>query len=354
MAYLTTLANTSWKFPDAGITILNNGMPVDLTFSSYNGTYTSLQVDYDDPQHIGSTDIYMAYQSTAVYVENTGGWTNVGYKYIDITGGDDVTDTNTIEWFEQTASQVLTYTTNTRELESIADAIRTKGGTSSTLLYPTGFVTAINNISTGTDVSDTTATAGKVLDDYYFYTASGVRTEGTMTNRGAVTGTISTKAGTYTIASGYHNGSGTVSISSTEQDKIIAGNIKSGVTLLGQAGSLTAWSFTWSSSTPASGTTYYNGSQNISKTLTYTASAKCLVVCIAEVVGDAAAHSASITVTGATTKRTTSIAGQSYRRFGIYQCASGNKVTATISATKGTTISSEPTGSIYFWVLTAS
>ena len=56
---------------------------------------------------------------------------------------------------------------------------------------------------------------------------------GTMPNRGQVTGTISTKAGTYTIQNGYHDGSGTVGISSTEQAKIIAGNIKSGVTILG-------------------------------------------------------------------------------------------------------------------------
>ena len=39
------------------------------------------------------------------------------------------------------------------------------------------------------------------------------------------------------IPAGYTTG-GTVSISSTEQAKIIAGNIKSGVTLLGVAGSL--------------------------------------------------------------------------------------------------------------------
>ena len=41
-----------------------------------------------------------------------------------------------------------TYTTNSDELTSIADAIRAKGGTSESLVYPTGFVSAINNIST--------------------------------------------------------------------------------------------------------------------------------------------------------------------------------------------------------------
>ena len=54
---------------------------------------------------------------------------------------------------------------------------------------------------------------------------------------GAVTGSISTKEGQYAVPKGYHNGSGKVSIASTEQAKIIADNIKTGVTILGVAGS---------------------------------------------------------------------------------------------------------------------
>ena len=63
-----------------------------------------------------------------------------------------------------------------------------------------------------------------------------------LTGKKAITstgGTISTKAGTVSIPSGYTSG-GSVSISTTEQNKIIAGNIKSGVTILGVAGSMTA------------------------------------------------------------------------------------------------------------------
>ena len=41
----------------------------------------------------------------------------------------------------------------------------------------------------------------------------------------------------YTVPAGYHNGSGKVSISATEQAKIIPDNIKSGVTILGVSGS---------------------------------------------------------------------------------------------------------------------
>lgn len=61
--------------------------------------------------------------------------------------------------------------------------------------------------------------------------------EGTMPVNGTTGGTISTKAGDVTIPRGYTNG-GTVQIDSAEQAKIIAGNIKSGVTILGVAGSL--------------------------------------------------------------------------------------------------------------------
>lgn len=68
------------------------------------------------------------------------------------------------------------------------------------------------------------------------YGSSG-EVSGSMANNGSTSGTISTKAGTVTIPQGYTSG-GTVSISSTEQSKIIASNIKSGVTLLGVAGSL--------------------------------------------------------------------------------------------------------------------
>ena len=56
-------------------------------------------------------------------------------------------------------------------------------------------------------------------------------------DNGAVDKEISEKTDTYTVPKGYHNGSGSVKIADTEQAKIISGNIKSGVTILGVAGS---------------------------------------------------------------------------------------------------------------------
>lgn len=86
------------------------------------------------------------------------------------------------------------------------------------------------------DTSDDTVTASEILATKTAH-ARGAALTGTMANNGGVTGTITTKTGQYTIPQGYHDGSGKVSISSTEQAKIIEGNIKSGIVILGVTGS---------------------------------------------------------------------------------------------------------------------
>lgn len=99
------------------------------------------------------------------------------------------------------------------------------------------------------ETSDATAAAGDILTGKTAY-GSGGAVNGSMANNGSTSGTISTKTGTVTVPAGYTSG-GTVQISSTEQAKIIAGNIKSGATILGVSGSSMVLDTTISSSAAA-------------------------------------------------------------------------------------------------------
>ena len=84
------------------------------------------------------------------------------------------------------------------------------------------------------DTQDATVAVAEILEGKTAY-ARGAKLTGTMPNKGAVSGTIATKEA-YTIPMGFHDGSGTVSLDATESAKLIGGNIKSGVTILGVQG----------------------------------------------------------------------------------------------------------------------
>ena len=87
------------------------------------------------------------------------------------------------------------------------------------------------------DSSDVTATVSEVLKGRTFAKGGKILT-GDMPNNGAVNGSISTKDGQYTVPQGYHDGSGKVGISTTEQAKLIPNNIREGVTVLGVVGTM--------------------------------------------------------------------------------------------------------------------
>ena len=87
------------------------------------------------------------------------------------------------------------------------------------------------------NTQDATATAAEILSGKTAYNKANKIT-GQMKNNGAVAGKITTKSGKYTVPQGYHDGSGSVQIDSDEQAKLIATNIRQGVTILGVEGSM--------------------------------------------------------------------------------------------------------------------
>ena len=98
------------------------------------------------------------------------------------------------------------------------------------------------NVITGTcnfDVNsqDATVAVAEILSGKTAY-ARGAKLTGTMPNNGAVSLKITSKDEVVPIAQGYHDGSGSAGIADTEKAKLIASNIKQGITILGVTGTL--------------------------------------------------------------------------------------------------------------------
>lgn len=88
------------------------------------------------------------------------------------------------------------------------------------------------------NTQDATASDSEILAGKKAVVKGTMKT-GTMKNNGAVSGVISTKDEIYTVAQGYHDGSGKVQLANTEKAKLIADNIRQGVTILGVVGAMT-------------------------------------------------------------------------------------------------------------------
>lgn len=88
------------------------------------------------------------------------------------------------------------------------------------------------------NTQDATAAVAEILEGKTAY-VRGQKLTGTMPNRASAGGTISAVDEEYTIQNGFHDGSGKVGIDPVEKAKIIAGNIKQGISVLGVEGTYT-------------------------------------------------------------------------------------------------------------------
>ena len=85
------------------------------------------------------------------------------------------------------------------------------------------------------DTSDATVSESEILNGKVGYGHGGVRLTGSMPNNAENDVKISNLNGT-TIPRGYYDGSGKAEIIGSEKEKIVAGNIREGITILGVTG----------------------------------------------------------------------------------------------------------------------
>lgn len=103
---ITNLTGTKWRFNEILTSSFSNGANINFIVNNENYTYI----------RCFQTNTFILYYQKQDGTQNTtynASWTNRAYMIIEITGGEDVENTNFIAWLEQNAKQVKNLTNTT-------------------------------------------------------------------------------------------------------------------------------------------------------------------------------------------------------------------------------------------------
>lgn len=137
----------TWVLNETLTITLNEAISTDINFTSAGVSYTNFSIGYVDEQYQ-----YISYKPSsgsgttayASYYFPKVGWQNEAYRTVtfqtDPTG-------RLLTWLQANATQQLLCDAN--DMFAVADAIRTKAGSTAALAFPDGFVSAVNGIQTG-------------------------------------------------------------------------------------------------------------------------------------------------------------------------------------------------------------
>lgn len=190
-------------------TMANNG--------AVNQTLTTSATSYTIPAgyHNGSGKVSISTQTKTA---------TPGYSAVTVTpDSGKVLSSVTVEAITESDALTTAIVDGGAYIESAPGATVTDYGWKTTVTIPAGHWSTQQVITVDYPnifpATESEGTSDKMLAGYKLYNAAGELIVGTMINRGAVSQTLTTSTTSYTIPAGYHNGSGTVSL--TTQTKTV-------------------------------------------------------------------------------------------------------------------------------------